>query len=69
MDCQVKSFVIFVNSKISKRFSFENLYPACESKTIKTCQNQHVDFLRFLFTVDSLKIEKNLGLVSRTHLL
>ena len=37
------------------------------SKTIKICQNQHAHLLKFLFTDDSLKIEKGLELVSRPH--
>ena len=35
----------------------------CNSKTIKICPNQHADLLRFLFTEDSLKIEKGVELV------
>ena len=30
----------------------------CNSKTIRICRNHHVDFLRFLFTVCSLKIKR-----------
>ena len=39
----------------------------CNGKTIKICPNQFADFLRFLFTEDSLKIKKGLELVSRPH--
>ena len=45
------------------------LYWTCKSKTCQICQNQHADFLRFLFTEDTLQIKKDLGLVSRLHLL
>ena len=39
------------------------------SKTVKTCQNQYAEFLRFLFKGDSLQTQKDLELVSRTHFL
>ena len=38
------------------------------SMTFEICQNQHVDFLRFLVTEDSFNNKKNLELVSRLHL-
>ena len=38
------------------------------SMTFEICQNQHVDFLRFLVTEDSFNNKKNLELVSRPHL-
>ena len=34
-------------------------------KTIKICENQHADLLRFFFTEGSLKMKKDLELVSR----
>ena len=34
---------------------------------IKICPNQHTDFLRFLFTEDSLKIKKGLEVVFTPH--
>ena len=43
--------------------SYLYLYYICNSKTIKICPNQHADLLRFLFTEDSLKIEKGVELV------
>ena len=43
------------------------LYQICNSKTIKIYPNQHAGLLRFLFTEDSLKTMKGLGLVSRSH--
>ena len=45
------------------------LYYICNSKAIEICPNRDADFLRFLFTEDSLKIKKGLELVSRSHLL
>ena len=36
----------------------------CNSKTIKICPNQLAELLRFLFTVGSLKIKRDLELVS-----
>ena len=39
----------------------------CNNKAIKISLNQHVDLFRFLFTEDSLKIEKGLELVSKQH--
>ena len=38
----------------------------CNSKGIKICPTQHVDFLGILFIDDSLKTKKGLGLVSRS---
>ena len=38
------------------------------SMTFEICQNQHVDFLRFLVREDSFNNKKNLELVSRPHL-
>ena len=38
-------------------------------KTIKICQNQHADFIRFFFTEKFLEIKKDLELVSRPHIL
>ena len=35
---------------------------------MKICQGQHVDFLRFLFTEDSLKIKKDLEIVVPDHI-
>ena len=37
------------------------------SKAIKICPNQHADLDRTLFTEGSLKIKKDLELVSRPH--
>ena len=42
-------------------------YIRCNSKTIKICPNQHADLFRFLFKEDSLKIKKDLELVSSPH--
>ena len=39
----------------------------CNSKAIKIDPNQHAGLLRFLFTEDSLKIQKCRKLVSRPH--
>ena len=39
----------------------------CNSKDFEICPNQHADLLRIVFTEDSLKIKKDLGLVSRPH--
>ena len=36
-------------------------------KAIKICPKQHAVLLRILFTGDSVKIKKGLGLVSRPH--
>ena len=36
-------------------------------KTIKICENQHADLLRFFFTEGSLKMKKDLELVSRPY--
>ena len=41
------------------------LYQVYNSKAIKISPNQHAGLLRILFTEDSLKIEKDLKLVSR----
>ena len=37
------------------------------SKVIKICPNQYADFVRILFTEDSLKTKKGLELVSTPH--
>ena len=37
------------------------------NKAIEISPNQHAGLLRFLFTEDTLKIEKGLELVSRPH--
>ena len=39
----------------------------CISKTVNSCPNQHTNLRRFLFTEDSLKIQKSLELVYRPH--
>ena len=39
-------------------FEIRRLYCICKNETIKICQNQHADFLKFLFTEDSLKNKK-----------
>ena len=39
----------------------------CNSKAIEISPNQRAGLLRFLFTEDSLKIKKDLELVSRPH--
>ena len=41
------------------------LYQICISKAIKICPNHHIDLLRFQLTQDSLKIKKDLEIVSR----
>ena len=48
---------------------FEAIYLCyiCISKAIEISPNQYTGLLRFLFTEDSLKIEKGLELVSRSH--
>ena len=48
-------------------FGGSYLHVICNSKAIKICPNQHAELLKFLFTDNSLKIEKELELVSRSH--
>ena len=48
-------------------FEVSYLYWIYNSKAFKICPNQHADLLRIVFTKDSLKIKKGLGLVSRPH--
>ena len=45
----------------------ENEIQICNSKAIKISPNQHAGLLRFLFTEGSLKITKDLELVSRSQ--
>ena len=42
-------------------------YWTCNSKAMEIFQNQHADFLSFLYIEDSLKIKKDLELDSRPH--
>ena len=44
-----------------------DLYWICKRNTVKICQNQHADFLRFLFRQIPLKIKKDKELVPRSH--
>ena len=55
--------------KISKNAakSFSYLCEICTSKTSKIWPNQYMNFLRFHFMEDFLKIKKGLELVSRPH--
>ena len=39
----------------------------CNSKAIEICPSQYADLLGFLYSEDSLKINKGLELVSRPH--
>ena len=48
-------------------FEISYSYWICNSKAFEICPNQHADLLRIIFTEDSLKIKKGLGLVSRPH--
>ena len=48
-------------------FEASYLHWICNGKTLKICLNQLADLLRFLFSKDSLKIEKGLELVFRPH--
>ena len=44
-----------------------DLYWICKRNTVKICQNQHADFLRFLLRQIRLKIKKDKELVPRSH--
>ena len=45
-------------------FEASYLHWIYNSKAFEICPNQHADLLRIVFTEDSLKIKKGLGLVS-----
>ena len=67
----IKKFYQSCELKISSRPFFEAsyLYHICNSKTIQICPNQDADLLRFHFTEYSLKIKKDLELVSSPSVL
>ena len=48
-------------------FEVSYLYWIYNSKAFEICPNQHADLLRIVFTKDSLKIKRGLGLVFRPH--
>ena len=48
-------------------FKASSLHEICNSRAIKIYPNQLADLVRFLFTEVSLKINKGLELVSRSH--
>ena len=70
---ETSSRPIFVCKELTKNllenkiFGAIYLYKMCNKKTIEISQNQHGDLLRFLFTEDSLKLKKDLELVSRQN--
>ena len=48
-------------------FEASYLYWICNSKAFEICSNHHAGLLRIVFTEDSLKIKKDLGLVFKPH--
>ena len=75
-NCGLKTILrrFCVCKELSKRklenetFKVSYLYWICNGKAFEICPNQHADPLRIVFTEDSLKIEKGLGVVSRSHI-
>ena len=72
-DVKTSSRPFFVSKNLAQplleneTFKASYLNWTCISKTIKISPNWHTGLLRFFFTEDSLKIKKNLELVSRPH--
>ena len=63
----VWGFLVFKLPLGNQIFETRWLYWIYISKTIKICQNQHIDFLRFFVTENSLEIKKGLKLVFRQY--